>query len=331
MAVPIEIVLYSPDEPTANGSAQAAFDRIRQLNAIFSDYDSESELRRLCATSGEGRSVPVSEPLWRVLTRAKEVSEWSEGAFDVTLGPMIRIWRRARSLHELPEKRKLDEARQLVGYHLMEFDPLRRAVELKKRGMRIDLGGIAKGYAAEDAIRVLGQRGITRAMVHAGGDICVGDPPPDKPGWIVALPPLEGNAPPSAYLCLSRRSIATSGDLEQYTLIDGRRYSHIVDPKTGVGLTDHSLVTIVAADGATADALATAVSVLGPQQGLKLVEKLPGVAARIVRAPQGKVERHESSRWKDLPVLTPNKEQRGRSSVGLDGRGSWGQLRGRPP
>jgi thiamine biosynthesis lipoprotein len=305
MAVPFELVFYAPDEVSANRAAQSAFRRIAQLNTILSDYDPESELQRLCATSGEGHAIPVSDPLWRVLSRAHQVAQWSDGAFDVTVGPMIRIWRRARRLHELPSPEKVESARQLVGYHLMRFDAERRGVELKRKGMRIDLGGIAKGFAVEEAVRVLRDHGITRAVVHAGGDVFLGEPPPDKPGWIVALVSPEHDASPSGYLCLSRCSVATSGDLEQYTIIEGRRYSHIIDPKTGVGLTDRSLVTVVAPDGMTADALATAISVMGPEKGLKLVEKLPGVAARVVRAPEGKTEEYSSCRWKELPVATP--------------------------
>jgi len=313
MAVPFELVFYAPDQASANRAAQSAFRQIAQLNTILSDYDPESELRRLCATSGEGRSIPVSDPLWRVLSRAYQVAEWSDGAFDVTVGPMIRIWRRARRLHELPSPEKVDAARQLVGYRLMRLDPEHHGVELKKKGMRLDLGGIAKGFAAEEALRVLRDHGITRAMVHAGGDIALGEPPPDKPGWIVALVSPQPGDPPSGYLCLSRCSVATSGDLEQYTIIEGRRYSHIIDPKTGIGLTDRSLVTVVAPDGMTADALATAISVMGPAKGLKRVERLPGVAARVVRAeqgkpegkPEGKTEEHLSGRWKELPAAAP--------------------------
>jgi len=305
MAVPIRILLYANDPEAANGGAQAALDRIHALNAVFSDYEPTSEMRRLWATAGEGKAVPVSDDLWQVLTRAYELSERSEGAFDVTIGPMIRIWRRARDLHELPSPQKIEQARQLVGYRLMRLDAQCRAVELTKAGMRLDLGGIAKGYAAEEALAVLRKQGLSRAMVHAGGDISLGDPPPDKPGWIVGIAPPQSGARPIFYLSLSRSSIATSGDTMQYTMIEGRRYSHIVDPKTGIGLTDHSSVSVVAPDGATADALATAVAVLGPEKGLKLVDSTPGAAAYILRGPEGKLQHFQSSRWKDLPTVSP--------------------------
>ena len=305
MAVPVRIILYAPDEASANLAATGAFERIRQLNGILSDYDAQSELRRLCATAGNGRAVPVSEDLWRVLAAAQAVSEQSQGAFDATVGPIVRLWRRARRQRQMPSSERLQEARQLVGYRLVALEPKTHAVRLGRAGMGLDLGGIAKGYAVDEALKVLRKHGIRRALVDAGGDIRLGDPPPDRKGWRIGVAPLEVAAKPSRYLSLSGCAIATSGDAWQYVEIRGRRYSHIVDPRTGLGLTDHSSVTVVAPDGTTADALASATSVLGPERGLKLVENTPGVAALIVRAPQGKVETYESKRWKKLPVVEP--------------------------
>ncbi len=305
MAVPIKIVLYAPDGAAASRAAEAAFSRIRQLNAILSDYDPESELRRLGSASAEGKAVTVSEDLWRVLSQAQALSRRSGGAFDATVGPVVRLWRRARRQRHLPSPERLQPARELVGYRLVRLDSRRRAVELLKPGMRLDLGGIAKGYAVDEALAVLQKRGLSRALIDAGGDIALGDPPPGKRGWRIGIARLEADGPPSRIVLLSRAAIATSGDTWQYVEIGGRRYSHIVDPRTGLGLTDHSSVTVVAPKGIVADGLASAVSVLGPQQGLKLIENTPGAAALIVRAPQGKVETHESSRWKDLPLASP--------------------------
>jgi len=237
-----------------------------------------------------------------VLTRAQLLSQRSGGAFDVTVGPVVRLWRRARRRREMPSAERLQAARVLVGYALVRLDPDRRAVELAKSGMRLDLGGIAKGYAADEALAMLRERGVGRALIDAGGDIRLGDPPPNRRGWLIGVAPLERDARPSRYLWLSRVAIATSGDTWQYVEIDGRRYSHLVDPRTGLGLTDHSSVTVIAPDCITADSLASAASVLGPDRGLKLIDETPGAAALIVRAPDGTVEMHESCRWKGLPV-----------------------------
>jgi thiamine biosynthesis lipoprotein len=305
MAVPIKLVFYAPDNPTANSAAHAVYDKIHQLNGIFSDYDSESELRRLMRTAGEGKRVPVSEDLWAVLVRAQEISQRSEGAFDVTVGPLVHLWRRARRRGVLPPSDKLEEAKRLVGFDSIRFHPQGHRVELLKPGMQIDLGGIAKGYALDAALAVLRQHGITRALADAGGDLVLGDPPPDKPGWSIGIAPLELDGKPLQYLSLSCVAVATSGDMFQFVEIEGKRYSHIVDPHTGVGLTDHSKVTVVAPDGATADSLSTTVSVLGAEKGLRLIESLPQTAALIMHAPRGKVELQASSRWKELPCLGP--------------------------
>jgi len=305
MAVPVKIVLYAPDDAAASRAADVAFSRIRQLNGILSDYDPDSELRRLGSAAAEGKAVPVSEDLWRVLSAAQALSQRSGGAFDVTVGPVVRLWRRARRNSQMPSPERLQAARELVGYQLLRLDPGRHAIELLKPGMSLDVGGIAKGYASDEALAVLRELGIPRALVATAGDISLGEPPPGKPGWRIGIAPLQPDQPPSRIVLLSRLAVSTSGDAWQYVEIGGRRYSHIVDPRTGLGLTDRSGVTVVAPNGMLADALATTVSVLGPQQGLKLVEDTPGAAALIVRAPQGKVETRESSRWKDLPLAPP--------------------------
>lgn len=301
MAVPIEITLYAPSEPVATRGVRAAFDRLAELNRIFSDYDSHSELARLSRTSGGGREVPVSEDLWDVLSQAQQMARASEGAFDVTIGPVIRLWRRARRQKELPPSGQLRDALARVGYGHLRLVAEGHKVELLKPGMRLDLGGIAKGYAMAAALETLRRQGLGRVLVHAGGDSALGDPPPDRPGWRIGVGMLKPDAPPREYLLLSRCAVANSGDMHQFVVINGKRYSHIVDPRTGVGLTDHSNVTVVAPDSTTADALATAVSVLGPERGLKLVDATPGAAALVLRAPDGKLEVYCSKRWAALP------------------------------
>jgi thiamine biosynthesis lipoprotein len=301
MAVPMEIVLYAADEPTAKAAADAAFARMQQLNGVMSDYDPTSEVRRLCEASGPGNPVAVGDDLWRVLSHAQEFSAQTQGAFDITVGPVVRLWRRARRQAELPSAERIAEAKELVGYQFIRLLPEGHRVEILKKGVRIDLGGIAKSDAAKQAMAELGKRGISRAMIDAGGDLLLGDPPPGTPGWVVAITPLELDSPPIARLVLSRVSVSTSGDTWQYVEIDGRRYSHVVDPRTGMGLADHCKATVIASDPMTADVLAKAVCILGPDKGLRLVENTPGAAAFVLRSPQGKLETYQSARWKDLP------------------------------
>lgn len=300
MAIPIRIVLYAPDNATAAAAAEAAFARFHQLNAILSDYDPQSELRRLCDTSGEGKSVRVSDDLWRVLVEAVEISRRSNGAFDVTISPVVHLWRNARQTKELPSQASLQRALARVGYQAIRLDPAKQTVELLRPKMRLDLGGIAKGYAVDEAMTALRQHGITRMLVDAGGNLGLGDPPPDRQGWRIGVSPPDVRSPPREYLCLSRCSLSTSGDLWQHADIAGTRYSHLIDPRTGMALTDHCSATVVGPNGLSTDGLSSALAVLGPQQGLELIEKTPGMAAFIVRAVDGREETHESKHWADL-------------------------------
>jgi len=296
MGVPFRIVLYAPTQNTAEGAAAAAFQRIKQLNDIMTDYDSDSELSRLSQTSGQDKEVQVSSDLWVVLEWAQQLAQRSHGAFDVTVGPCVNLWRLARRQQALPDPARLAKARLAVGYAKMQLDPSRHTVKLLAPNMRLDLGGIAKGYAVDQALKTLGRLGITSALVSGGGDMAVSDPPPDKEGWRIELPPLDAShAPPSRYLLLSHAGISTSGDLFQRLEINGLRYSHIIDPRTGMGLTDHSLVSVIAPDDFTADGLTKVASVLPPKEALKFIRQTPGAAVRIVRQPGAKVEVYESA------------------------------------
>jgi FAD:protein FMN transferase len=300
MAIPIQIVLYSADNATAESAAAAGFSRFHELNAILSDYDPESELRRLGDTSGGGVAVRVSDDLWRVLVRAVELSKRSDGAFDVTISPVVHLWRNARQTKELPSPEAIQKALSRVGYRMIRLDKEHQSVELLRPNMRLDLGGIAKGYAVDEAMAAIRKHGITRMLVNAGGNVGLGDAPPDKPGWRIGVAPPTIQSPPRQYLWLSRVALSTSGDMWQHTLIDGVRYSHLVNPRTGMALTDRSSVTVVGANGLGTDGLSSAVAILGPEEGLKLIENTPGAAAFIVRVADGKEQIYQSSRWKDL-------------------------------
>lgn len=307
MGVPIKLVLYAADRPTANKAADAAFERIAQLDRIMSDYQPDSELSALSRTAGAGRAVGLSDDLWTVLSRAQKLSEATDGAFDVTVGPYVRLWRRARRSREFPSAERLAEARQAVGYRKLKLEDQRRTAELLAAGMRLDLGGIAAGYAADEALKTLKTHGVDRVLIDISGDILAGEPPPDREAWRVGVAPTTPAGPPTRYVALRNAALTVSGDAFQHVVIDGRRYSHIVDPRTGLGLTDQSTVTVVAADCITADSLATAVSVLGPAPGLRLIDETPGAAALIMRNVDGKLKTSESKRLHDFEIAPEEK------------------------
>ena len=281
MGTLFRVIVYAPDEATAKKGAKEAFARVASLNAIMSDYQSTSELMRLCAKAG-GPAVRVSDDLLAVLVRARKVSAESGGAFDVTVGPVVRLWREARKTKKLPDPKQLAAARALVGYEFMEIDEKAKTVRLQKKGMQLDLGGIAKGYAADEMLRVLARHGLTRALVAAGGDIAVADAPPGKPGWTVAIAPVDAKKEGPRYLTLTRAAVSTSGDAEQHVEIAGKRYSHIVDPRTGLGLVGRMSATVVAPDGLTSDSLTKVVAILGAKKGFAILDTYKGVSGRLV-------------------------------------------------
>lgn len=278
LGVPVRVVLYAADDATARAAARAAFARIAALEDKMSDYRPASEVRRLEARPGAW--VAVSVELYAVLARAVEVAATSEGGFDPTAGPVVALWREVRRTGRLPSAAALDSARALVGWRRLELDEGRQAVRLAAPGMRLDLGGIAKGFILDAALAELRAHGVTSALLEAGGDIVVGDPPPGKAGWRVDVPGAEAALAARA-AALVRAAIATSGPTEQFVEIAGTRYSHVVDPRTGWALADGAAATVIAPDGATADALATALTVLDTGGRARLLARYPGVIAGV--------------------------------------------------
>jgi thiamine biosynthesis lipoprotein len=301
MGVPFRITVYASDAESARKGAEAAFERVAALNAVLTDYDSDSELSRLSASSGEGRWVPVSPDLWKVLECAQRVAERSGGAFDLSVGPLVNLWRAARRKQELPPAARISEALGRVGYRSIVLDPGTRSARLELARMRLDAGGIAKGFAVQEAVEVLRAHGLERCMVEGGGDVALGAAPPGRAGWRIEAAQLDHPGAPAAHILeVARCCVATSGDRYQRVQVGGVRYSHIVDPWTGVGLTDHSVVMVVSPSGIEADALSKVVSVLGPELGIPLVEEFSGARVRVVRAPEGAVEERQSAGWKEI-------------------------------
>jgi thiamine biosynthesis lipoprotein len=300
MGTVFRIVAYAPDREAFDRACDAAFARIDGLEAVMSDYDRGSELSRLAASAG-GAPVPASAELAALLARAVEIAARTDGAFDPTVGPVVALWRRARRQAELPAPARLAAARAAVGWEQLRVDPLAGTVQLAVSGMRLDLGGIAKGHAAEAGLAVLRAHGIDRALVDAGGDLVCGEPPPGADGWVIALPGPGG----TAAIEVARCAVATSGDLFQFVEIDGVRYAHIVDPRTGLGLTGRRQATVVAPDGALADALASAACVLEPDRALEVVGSFAGASVLLRSAGQAGAEAVEERASAGFPARRP--------------------------
>ena len=286
MGTSFRVVVFAAREADGWQAASAALDRVRALDERLSDYAPESELSRLSASAGSGASVPCSDDLWNVLLAGQAVAEATGGAFDVTAGPLVRQWRRGARQHELPDPEDLERAMASVGWTLLRLEPEARTAQLLAPDMRLDLGGIAKGYALDEAVAVLEAAGIESALVDGGGDIALLGHPPGEPGWSLALQSPFEDEPPLACL-LAGGAVATSGPAYRGSDIDGVRYSHLIDPRTGEALTRSATVSVRAPDAMTADAVASAISVLGAQEGLAWVETLPGVEACVWEGGKG--------------------------------------------
>jgi thiamine biosynthesis lipoprotein len=252
MGTVVRITIYADND----SSLKPAFARIAELDQKLSDYKPDSELNIICR-SAHDRPVRVSTDLYRVLESAQKLSARSDGAFDVSIGPVTHLWRQGNLAG--PAALARVGWRSVILSHGMVY--------LKLAAMQLDLGAIAKGYAADEALAVLRAHGVKRALVAVSGDIAAGDPPPGKKGWTIKVEPGDRE------VHVQNAAISTSGDTEQFVEIGGVRYSHIIDPKTGLGLTNHIAVTVIAKRGLDADPLATALSVMGEQRGLAMLRK----------------------------------------------------------
>jgi len=279
MGTLFRIVLFAPDESVAQTAAAAAFARVAELNRIMSDYDPNSEVMRL-GQPPAGTAIAASAELFDLLQRSQQLAAASDGAFDVTLGPVVRLWREARRTRRLPTDADRAAAMRASGYANLRLNPADRTITLLAPGMQLDLGGIAKGYAADEALAVLARLGLAHAMVAASGDLALGDAPPGTPGWKIELAPFGQPARDPLIVVAANVGVSTSGDTEQFAEIGGVRYSHIVDPASALGLTTRVAVTVIARHATLSDSLATACSVLasGP------VEKIAGCLGDSARA-----------------------------------------------
>ena len=274
MGIDARIVLYAPSQEIANRACEAAFKRIADLEQSMSDYRPTSELMQFCAKP-RGTRVKLSPDLFKVLERSQHISKQTGGRFDCTVGPLVQLWRKARKSKVLPSSEEILATKKLVSYRFLHLDRRNQTAWLDRDGMKLDLGGIAKGYASDEALRKLQENGVKAALIEMGGDLVLGDAPPNTEGWSVQIP----NAGKTVFL--KNCAISSSGDTEQFVEIGGKRYSHVVDTRTGFGLTERVQATMIAKDGFTTDPLSTALTILYEKGRDKLQRAYPGTQVFI--------------------------------------------------
>ncbi|MVM29689.1 FAD:protein FMN transferase [Spirosoma sp. HMF4905] len=295
MGTQFNVIFYAPDSLTAQRAYAAVSARMDSLNQIMSDYMDGSEINRLSATSGSGIWVSVSTDLFYVLQKAQMIARLSDGRFDPTLGPLSLLWRRAVRRKEFPGAKERRRARRSVGYRLMDLDSTTRSVRLRQSGMRLDVGGIGQGFAIDEALQVLHHFGIYSALIDIGGDILVGDPPPNLAGWRVGIGSGSAGDTDTTTVVIKNAAITTSGDTYRFLEYHGQRYSHIMDPRSGLGLRHFVRSTVLAPNGYQADALTKVFSVAGLHKSRRLIGRFPGTKLLILENKQGQLHKWQSA------------------------------------
>lgn len=281
------ITAVAEDEKTIAESIEAAYKQLVAVDEMMSDYKEDSELSVVNREAYE-RPVQVSEPLFDVLQTSVAYSKLSGGAFDVTIGPVVQLWRSIDKKGTRPTDEEMAAARARVGYEKLILDDEKRTVRFAEPGMLLDLGAIAKGYGIDRAIEAMQAAGAAGGLVDVGGDIrCFGISPKMTRVWRIGLDNPDGSGDIPMVLNLSDTAIATSGDYRRFVMLDDQRYSHIIDPAAGSSANGLTSVTIIASRAVEADALATAVSVLGQKKGLELVESVGNTEAVIIPGGSG--------------------------------------------
>ena len=295
MGTQFNVIFYAPDSLIAQRAYTAVSGRMDSLNYVMSDYLDDSEINRLSATAGSGRYVPVSPDLFNVLQKAQTIARKSGGLYDPTIGPLSQLWRRAVRRQIFPSTRQRRQARRVVGYRLMDLDSLTRSVKLKRAGMRLDLGGIGQGFAIDEAVSVLHRFNVHAALIDIGGDILADEGPPGTTGWRVGIGSGKADGSDTTTILLDKAAITTSGDAYRFLEYKGHRYSHIMNPRSGLGLRHFVRVTVRAPDGYRADALTKVFSVAGWRKRRRLIKRFPGVTVLVLEKKNGRVRQWQSA------------------------------------
>lgn len=273
MGSPFNIIFYHTDSSEAVEIAKKCFAIVDSLNNIYSDYAPASEIS-LLAENAYLKPQSISDDLLYMLMESKNAWNKSGKVFDISIGTLTSLWRKARKEKRFPSKSEIKKAKRLTGINKLQVDTINKTVYFTSKGLRLDFGGIVKGYAAQRVIDYLTNKKITHALTDAGGDIVMSEAPPGKSGWTIGINlPLQENELWDQNLLLANYSVATSGDVYQFISHKGKKYSHIIDPRTGYGVRSQRNVTVIAKDGKKADWLATACSILPTRKALNLAKK----------------------------------------------------------
>lgn len=286
MGTLVSITAVAPDHPTGHKAIQAGFDEIKRLERLLSTWVDSSELSQVNAEAGR-HPVRVSRETMEIVKKSLEIARLTDGGFNVAVGPAVELWSITERQH-IPSSIELEHFKELVDWTTIQFDPDERTIFLPRRGMRIDLGGIGKGYAADRAAAEMKRAGAQGGVVALSGDIKAFGALSKEDGFPVGIKHPRQEGALIAVIDLKDEAISTAGDYERFFERDGTRYHHILDPRTLEPARMCQSVTVIGKEGTLVDGLDTGIFVLGPERGMALVERLPDIEAVIVDA-QGRV------------------------------------------
>jgi len=277
-----EISVVTDDKKWADECIQDAIEEIRRIERLLTTFDESSQANLVNKNAGLV-PVKVDKEVFDLIQRSKRISEITQGAFDISYGSIDRrLWNFDPTMTSLPDRQAAKKLVRLINYRNIILDEKKSTVFLKEEGMRIGFGGIGKGYAAEMAKILLQRKGIESGIVNAAGDLTAWGYQPDGSPWTIGVADPNASRHAFSYLQITNTSVATSGNYEKYVMINGKKYSHTIDPKTGLPVTGIKSVTIICPNAEIADAMATPVMIMGIRVGLDLINQVKGIECIIV-------------------------------------------------
>jgi len=277
-----EISVVHNDELFANKCIDVAISEIQRIEKLLTTFNDESQTNQINANAGI-EPVSVDKEVFDLIKRSIKISELTQGAFDITYGSIDkRLWNFDKTMTSLPDEATAKKMVRLINYHNIILDEKNCTVFLKNKGMRIGFGGIGKGYAAEQAKSILQKKGINSGIVNAAGDLTVWGNQPNGNEWTIGIANPDAAHLPFSYLKITNTSIATSGNYEKFVIVNGKKYSHTIDPKTGLPVHGIKSVTVITPNAEIADAMATPITIMGIRVGLDLINQMKNIACIII-------------------------------------------------
>lgn len=281
MGTTLEFKIYCKSEEVCNEAIFQAYSEVKKLDDIFSNYKDDSVLSRVNSLAGQGR-ISVPEEFITLTEQALFFSNLTDGAFDITVGKAMELWKRSGEKNTLPDTGEMEKVKECVGFEKIKLYPDEDQIELKSPCVSLDFGAIGKGYAVDKAAAIIRGYGIERGIINFSGKLYAMEPPPGEEGWIIGVEHPRDEGKSLTFLSIKNMGVSTSGDYERYFEIKGKRFSHIIDPRNGLPVDVTPSVTVISENATEADALSTGFSVMGTEKALKLVESLKNVGAMIV-------------------------------------------------